>query len=138
MNDEGPMSLWTSKEPARPFECKAYYVLDGADGTMSYEMPSGAPKHIERWDAGRYSESRVWYYNGIFNLFASGSPDGWQDGSNPSPTELYQTSKVHEQIGWAGMNFTEVKFNPVTHWNGSTSHTIAMAESKVLFDDERS
>jgi hypothetical protein len=63
-NDEGPLALWTSPLANGPFTFKAY-ILDGGD------KPG-------EWDYGRYSESRVWYYNGLFHLFATGSPIGEQ------------------------------------------------------------
>ena len=52
------------------------------------------------WDYGRYSESKVMYYNGLFHLFATGSPVGGK-----------HENKLNEQVGWAvsknGVNFTE-------------------------------
>ena len=42
----------------------------------------------------------MWYYNGLFHLFATGSPVGGK-----------HENKLNEQIGWAvsknGVNFTE-------------------------------
>jgi hypothetical protein len=57
-NDEGPLALWAAKVPEGPFSFRAY-VLDGG-------VAKGA------WDSGRYSESRVWFFNGLFHLFATG------------------------------------------------------------------
>ena len=61
--------------------------------------------HKGAWDSGRYSESRVWWHNGLWHLFATASADG---GTAAHPNG----DKVNEQIGWMisedGMNFTEV------------------------------
>ena len=125
MNDEGPLALWTSKHAEGPFAFKSY-VLDGAHGLAP---SSGKAK----WDAGRYSESRVWHHNGLFHVMASGSPIGTSLGPNPD--------KIHEQLGWAvsadGVHFSEVPWNPVVSFNESQPHTIALAEGHVWFDDAR-
>jgi hypothetical protein len=71
------MALWTASAPDGPFAFKAY-VLDGGKD------------NVGGWDAGRYSESRVMYHNGLFHLFATGSAKG-----NPHP------DKTNEQIGYA-------------------------------------
>ena len=121
--NEGPMALWTADKPTGPYKFKAY-VLDGAA-----DLSDGQ----EAWDSGRYSESRVMYHNGLFHLFASGSPEGTSVNPNPD--------KVHEQIGWAvskdGIHFTAMKWNPVVRFNESQPHTVALAESHVWFDDEQ-
>jgi hypothetical protein len=113
-NDEGPLALWTSKHQEGPFKFRAY-VLDGGE-------------HPGAWDYGRYSESRVWYFNGLFHLFATGSPVG-------GPHE----NKLNEQIGWAvstdGVNFTEYGHNPIAPWRETTPHTVAMSEGHVWFED---
>ena len=108
-NDEGPLALWAAAAPEGPFAFRAY-VLDGGN--------KGG------WDAGRYSESRVQFFNGLFHLFATASPNG-----NPSP------SKYHENIGWAvsadGVHFLEHPANPLAPYSASTPHTVAMAEGHV-------
>ena len=100
-NDEGPLALWTSKKPDGPFTFKAY-ILDGG-------------KHPGEWDYGRYSESRVWYYNGLFHLFATGSPVGGK-----------HENKLNEQIGWAvstnGVNFTEYMLRQHTSISEAQHH----------------
>ena len=67
-------------------------------------LPTGG-EHKGAWDSGRYSESRVWWHNGLWHLFATASADG---GTAAHPNG----DKVNEQIGWMisndGMNFTEV------------------------------
>ena len=64
----------------------------------SYVLDGGVAKGA--WDSGRYSESRVWYYNSLFHVTPTASPIG-----NPDP------NKINEQIGWAysvdGVHFTE-------------------------------
>merc|ERR1719188_1735023 len=98
-----------------PFTFKAY-VLDGG-------------LHPGAWDYGRYSESRVWYYNGLFHLFATGSPVG---GPN--------CNKINEQVGWAvsedGIHFTEHKNKPIAPWTETTPLTTAMSEGHVWFEEE--
>ena len=110
------MSLWTSRNPQGPFKFKAY-ILDGG-------------LHPGTWDAGRYSESRVWFHNGLFHLYMTASPVG-----NPHP------NKNVEQIGWAvsqdGIHFVEHAANPIAPRTASTPHTLAMAEGHVWFDDAR-
>lgn len=112
-NDEGPIALWTARDPEGPWEFKAY-VLDGGD--------DGG------WDAGRYSESRVEYFNGMFHIFMTASPHG-----NPSP------DKDVEQIGWAvskdGIHFEKYKSNPVVSRAMTTPNTEAQAEGHVWFDE---
>ena len=96
LNDEGALALWTAERPEGPFSFKAY-VLDGGNGGG--------------WDSGRYSESRVWFHNGMFHLFVTGSAVG-----NPSP------NKINEQLGWAvspdGIHFTQFANNPVGPFAG--------------------
>jgi len=113
VNDEGPMALWTSKNPEGPWLFKAY-VLDNGD--------KGG------WDSGRYSESRVEYHGGLFHMFMTASGVG-----NPNPNKLV------EQIGWAvsedGIHFTEHPSNPLVPREFTTPHTIAMSEGHVWFED---
>ena len=113
INDEGPIALWTSPKPSGPWEFKAF-VLDGGD--------DGG------WDSGRYSESRVSYFNGLWHIFATASPKG-----NPQP------DKGVENIGWAfssdGAHFEQYKSNPVVNINQSSPLSGAMAEGHVWFDE---
>ena len=60
-----------------PFNLVKSYVLDGAYGLK----PGGGST---RWDAGRYSESRVWHHGDLFHVFASASPYGTSLGPNPN------------------------------------------------------
>jgi hypothetical protein len=125
-NDEAPLALWTSSHHAGPFVFRAY-VLDGGN--------------TGHWDSGRYSESRVMHHDGLFHVFATGSPDGSTFGGN--------VDKTNEQIGWAisadGLNFTEHPHNPMAGVVRSpqideahsltTPRTQAMAEGHVWMED---
>ena len=69
------------------------------------------------------------YFNGLFHLFATGSPDG---GPHPD--------KTNEQIGWAvsadGVTFREHPHNPVAPWTETTPLTAAMSEGHVWFEED--
>ena len=110
-NDEGPLALWTAAQPEGPFARRAY-VLDGRAG---------------RWDAGRFSESRVVHFGGLFHLFATGSAVG-----------LPRPDKLVEQLGWAvsadGVRFTEHPANPLVPVAATTPHTLAMSEGHAWMD----
>ena len=65
----------------------------------------------------------MWFYNGLFHLFATASPVG-------GPHE----NKLHEHIGWAvskdGVHFSQHPLNPIAPWNASTPPTAAMSEGQ--------
>jgi hypothetical protein len=121
-NDEGAMALWTSEAPEGPWSFNSY-ILDG--GLVS-----------DKWDSGRYSESRVLYQDGVFHLFLSASATG-----GPK-IPASQTSKHVEQLGWAvsddGIHFTEYAHNPIAPHDGTTPLTAAMAEGHAIIDEKQS
>ena len=92
-NDEGPLALWTASKPEGPFTFKAY-VLDGG-----LDNKGG-------WDAGRYSESRVEYFDGLFHLFATASAVG---GASPN--------KVSWGGGEGGGGWVKRRQSPMRWWS---------------------
>ena len=71
----------------------------------------------------------MWWFNGLFHIFATASPVG-----APHP------NKLNEDIGWAvstdGIHFTEHPANPVAPWTETTPLTTAMSEGHVWFDEK--
>lgn len=130
-----------------PPGCDATAPSECADGCrIAFGKPAPAPplpcsRGGPCWDSGRYSESKVVYYNGLFHLFATASAVG----GNASTA-----NKIVEQVGWAvsddGVHFREYPHNPVgpqlsgqtpgptgQHW-ATTPLTGAMAEGHAVLN----
>eukprot|EP01084_Bolivina_argentea_P295135 508032_1 len=117
-NDQGPIQLWIANDMKGPFIFKDYVLT----------VPQNRNEN-NLWNSGKYSESKIMFFNGMYHSFLTASNIG-----NPNP------NKIHESIGWAfsmnGINFTENKYNAIAWYNETTPFTDAMAEGHVFMEQE--